>query len=47
MSIVVEELITWFKNNGNIGIAYLYCNYQQQHEQKLKDLFASLLKQFV
>jgi Cdc6-like AAA superfamily ATPase len=46
-SIVVEELITRFENDGNIGIAYLYCNYQRQHEQKLEDLFASLLKQFV
>jgi hypothetical protein len=27
-SIVVEELFTRFENNGNIGIAYLYCNYQ-------------------
>ncbi|KAI9803499.1 MAG: hypothetical protein M1825_001842 [Sarcosagium campestre] len=46
-SIVVEELFTRFENNGNIGIAYLYCNYQRQHEQNLEDLFASLLKQFV
>jgi Cdc6-like AAA superfamily ATPase len=46
-SIVVEELITQFENNANIGIAYLYCNYRRQHEQKLEDLFASLLKQFV
>jgi Cdc6-like AAA superfamily ATPase len=46
-SIVVEELITRFKNDHNIGIAYLYCNYRRQHEQKLEDLFANLLKQFV
>jgi Cdc6-like AAA superfamily ATPase len=46
-SIVVEELSTRFNNNSNIGIAYLYCNYQRQHEQKPEDLFASLLKQFV
>lgn len=46
-SIVVEELFTRFENDGNIGIAYLYCNYRQQHEQNLEDLFASLLKQFI
>jgi Cdc6-like AAA superfamily ATPase len=46
-SIVVEELFTRFENDGNIGIAYLYCNYQRKYEQNLGDLFASLLKQFV
>jgi Cdc6-like AAA superfamily ATPase len=46
-SIVVEELITRFENDANISIAYLYCNYRRQHKQKLEDLFASLLKQFV
>ena len=46
-SIVVEELFTRFENDGNIGIAYLYYNYRREHEQNLKDLFASLLKQFV
>jgi hypothetical protein len=48
-SIVVEELITRFEieTGGNIGIAYLYCNYRRQYEQKLQDLFAILLKQFV
>jgi hypothetical protein len=46
-SIVVEELITQFETRGDIGIAYLYCDYRRQHEQKLQDLFATLLKQFV
>ncbi|KAN0102723.1 hypothetical protein V8E51_011036 [Hyaloscypha variabilis] len=46
-SIVVEELFTRFENDGNTSIAYLYCNYQRQHEQNLEDLFTSLLKQFV
>ncbi|KAH8585990.1 hypothetical protein B0O99DRAFT_704796, partial [Bisporella sp. PMI_857] len=46
-SIVVEELITRFGNDNNIGIAYLYCDYKRQHEQKLKDIFANLLKQLV
>jgi hypothetical protein len=46
-SIVVQELITRFENDGSTGIAYLYCNYRRQHEQKPEDLFASLLKQLV
>ena len=46
-SIVVKELITRFENDGSTGIAYLYCNYRRQHEQKPEDLFASLLKQLV
>ncbi len=46
-SIVVEELSTRCEISGNIGIAYLYCNYRRRHEQKPEDLFASLLKQFV
>jgi hypothetical protein len=45
-SIVVEELNKRFQNDGSVGIAYLYYNFRLQHEQKLEDSFASLLKQF-
>lgn len=44
-SIVVDHLETKFKNDANIGIAYLYCNYRQQQQQMAKDLLSSLLKQ--
>jgi hypothetical protein len=44
-SIVVENITTRFYNDKSIGIAYLYCNFRQQHEQKIADLLASLLKQ--
>jgi 5'(3')-deoxyribonucleotidase len=44
-SIVVDYLWTEFQNDTNIGIAYLYCNYRQQQEQKVEDLLSSLLKQ--
>lgn len=44
-SIVVEELTTRFQDNKSIGIAYLYCNFRRQHEQKAEDLLANLLKQ--
>jgi hypothetical protein len=44
-SIVVNHLGTEFQNDANVGIAYLYCNYRQQQEQKAEDLLSSLLKQ--
>jgi Cdc6-like AAA superfamily ATPase len=44
-SIVVEELTTRFHNNESVGIAYLYCNFRRQDEQKVGDLLTSLLKQ--
>jgi Cdc6-like AAA superfamily ATPase len=46
-SIVVEYLWTKFQNNTIVGIAYLYCNFRRQYEQKPADLLASLLKQLV
>ena len=46
-SIIVEHLCTTFQNHGNIGIAYLYCNFRREQEQKPADLFASLLKQLI
>jgi hypothetical protein len=44
-SIVVEELTTRFSSDPTIGIAYIYCNFRRQDEQKISDLLASLLKQ--
>ncbi|KAH8728255.1 hypothetical protein GQ44DRAFT_599760, partial [Phaeosphaeriaceae sp. PMI808] len=44
-SIVVEELTTRFGSDKSIGVAYLYCNFQQQGKQKAQDLLESLLKQ--
>jgi hypothetical protein len=39
------------QNNGiqkdKISIAFVYCNFQRQDEQKTEDILASLLKQFV
>ena len=46
-SIIVDHLCNRFQNDGNVGIAYLYCNFRRQQEQKPADLFASLLKQLV
>jgi hypothetical protein len=44
-SIIVEDLTTRFHDNRGIGIAYVYCNFRRQDEQKVDDLLASLLKQ--
>jgi hypothetical protein len=46
-SIVVDYLCTRVQNDASVGIAYLYCNFRQQQEQKPADLFTSLLKQLV
>jgi NACHT domain len=44
-SIVVDELTTRFRNDKSVGIAYLYCNFRRQDEQKAEELLASLVKQ--
>jgi len=46
-AIVVDELYNRFRNNSSIAIAYVYCNFRRQHEQKAIDLLANLLKQLV
>jgi len=46
-AIVVDELYTKFQNDVSIGIAYIYCNFQRQYEQRPIDLLASLLKQLI
>lgn len=46
-SIVVDYIGMKFENDISVGIAFLYCNFQRQQEQKLTDLLASLLKQLV
>jgi hypothetical protein len=44
-SSVVEILRRRFQDDLSVGIAYLYCNFRRQDEQKAEDLLASLLKQ--
>ncbi|KAF2187187.1 purine and uridine phosphorylase [Zopfia rhizophila CBS 207.26] len=46
-SIVVEHLQSKFENASRIGIAYLYCNFHRQQEQKPVDLLLCLLKQLI
>jgi hypothetical protein len=44
-AVVIHDLTTQFSDNPTIGIAYIYCNFRQQDDQKPDDLLASLLKQ--
>ena len=46
-SIVVNELTTRFGNDKSIGVAYIYCNFRRQDEQKAGDLLVNLLRQLV
>jgi Cdc6-like AAA superfamily ATPase len=46
-SIVVDHLYSKFQNDPSVGIAYIYCNFRSQQEQKPEHLLASLLKQLV
>jgi hypothetical protein len=43
-AIVIDDLTTRFLNDQSIGIAYIYCNFRRQNEQRVEDLLASLLK---
>ncbi|KAJ5511354.1 hypothetical protein N7453_003457 [Penicillium expansum] len=43
-SVVVDHLNELFQNR-HTGIAYIYCNFKRQNEQKLEDLLANFLKQ--
>ncbi|QYT04235.1 Ankyrin repeat protein [Trichoderma simmonsii] len=44
-SIVVDDLCKRYPHNTTVGIAYIYCSFQQKGEQTAYDLLASLLKQ--
>ncbi|KAK7426023.1 hypothetical protein QQZ08_007471 [Neonectria magnoliae] len=44
-SIVIDKLIHRVKNGHDIGLAYPYYKFRQQHEQNGEDILASLLKQ--
>lgn len=48
-SIIVDDLVTRFfdDESGSVGIAYIYCNFRRQDEQKAENLVASLLKQII
>ncbi|KAF2195041.1 hypothetical protein K469DRAFT_543196 [Zopfia rhizophila CBS 207.26] len=46
-SIVVNHLHATFQNDHTVAVAYLYCNFRRQHEQRPTDLLLSLLRQLI
>ena len=46
-AIVIDELYSKFQNDYKVSVAYVYCNFRRQQEQKPIDLLASLLKQMI
>ncbi|OBT84412.1 hypothetical protein VE02_07114 [Pseudogymnoascus sp. 03VT05] len=46
-SIVVDHLYGKYLTDTNVGIAYLYCNFRRQDEQRPIKLLASLLKRLI
>lgn len=46
-SIVIDHLWSKFQAEGDVRIAFLYCNYKRQQEQKFQHLMTSLLAQLV
>ena len=46
-SIVVDHLCSKYRIDFSVGIAYLYCSFRQQQQQKPEDLLSSLLKQLL
>ncbi|KAJ5192088.1 hypothetical protein N7449_008230 [Penicillium cf. viridicatum] len=44
-AILVDDLTTRFENKPDVGIAYIYCNFNRQDQQKAQVLLLSLLKQ--
>ena len=44
-SIVVDGLHARFRDDVHVGIAYLYCNFRRQADQKVEDLLSNLVRQ--
>lgn len=44
-AIVIDCLRTKYPKGTNVGVAYIYCNFKRNHDQKLSDLLLSILKQ--
>ncbi|KAM0321343.1 hypothetical protein ACHAQA_010172 [Verticillium albo-atrum] len=44
-SIAVDDLHGRFRDDRGVGVAFLYCNFRREADQKVEDLLSSLLKQ--
>jgi ankyrin repeat protein len=46
-STVVDHLFSKFRADAGVGIAFIYCNFRQQQQQRPEDLLLSVLKQWL
>ena len=46
-SIVIDSLLSKFKKDATVGIAYVYCNFRRKQEQGAKELLSAMLRQLV
>lgn len=44
-SVVIDDLNNRFHRDNNVGIAYIYCNFRQQENQRIDKMLSSILKQ--
>uniref|UniRef100_A0A4E9D6D4 Uncharacterized protein n=1 Tax=Gibberella zeae TaxID=5518 RepID=A0A4E9D6D4_GIBZA len=44
-SVVIHDIGQRLRSDGSIGIAYIYCNYRNQDDQKVDKILASLVRQ--
>ncbi|UKZ74798.1 hypothetical protein TrVFT333_002468 [Trichoderma virens FT-333] len=44
-AVVVDYLLSRFRDDNRTGVAYIYCDFRRQDEQKAEGLFLSVLKQ--
>jgi hypothetical protein len=44
-SVVIDDLGKRFQMDNTIGIAYIYCNYRRQDDQRIDKILLSILKQ--
>lgn len=44
-AIVVDDVCERYRDDPTVGVAYLYCNFRREDQQRVSDLLGSLLKQ--
>lgn len=44
-AVVIDDLTAQCTSNHNLGLAYIYCDFQRKNDQNVENLLASILKQ--
>ncbi|KAI1334222.1 hypothetical protein F5Y15DRAFT_297117 [Xylariaceae sp. FL0016] len=44
-SVVIQDLLTEFKDDGDVAVGYIYCNFGRREDQQVIHIISSLLKQ--